>query len=260
MKTVQVFLVAIVVCIVAATPGALADGGAGLSDGIIHYWSFDPADDAHGQGRLKLIPDRVGGIPLVWVRPKGFKDEEWLAEGLVGKAVTVTPKVRVISDENLYLDESFTVSSWVNLNSSSSSHKHGVFFGDNWSLHVQNRKLVFSGGTKNIVKSTKDIPHGEWVHLAVVVSPRTKPTEKASHMAQLFINGKEEAKRSCSKPLSPEKDYFRKLKVGSNLDGTIDEMAIWSRSLSAKSILALSKLGRSGKALGERVEKKTSIK
>ncbi len=261
MKSIRCLLWIMVLAVAPVAPLSAADAGAGLADGVLHYWSFDSADDI-GRGS-KVFPDGAGDITLLGVRPGGGW-LAWLADGIAGKAVVIPKKdhpqhnrLNSETHRERFLPPSFTVAAWIRLESDAgSSQTRGIFFADHWTLLLSDRQLQFIGGAKSVVKSETVVPEGDWAHVAVAVSAPEKDEGAVAHVARLYIDGREVASGNVNKPNLHTNDFYKKVTVGNNplggdqpLQGQIDELAIWERALTDKEIAALQRLGGEGKAL-----------
>ena len=242
----------IMASLVAAAPLSASETGAGLGEGVAHYWSFDPADDsAGGKDRLKPVADGAGDLPLLWVWPGTWEGEAWLADGVAGKAVIVAPKVRIESKaQEGVLSPNFTAAAWVRLDDDPAANKkRGIFYADNWSVQLVNQKLELAAKSKAVLKSDASLPAATWVHVAVTVSAPADDAAAATRTARLYIDGQEAASGQVKTPPAPTNDHYKKVRLGSNLLGQLDEMTLWERALSASEIAALHGLGGEGVAL-----------
>jgi hypothetical protein len=227
---------------------AVAGETPALTQGLLHYWSFDRAD-ANG------LRDSAGDCPLLGYRKSG----EWLTAGVVGDAVDVATGVYLDGTACDLSPANFTVAGWIRYTAAASTSKarailsagnHYSPLNKPWVLQLTAGKLVLAGGAKS-VQSPEPVPEGRWVHVAAVVTAPEAPGDAAARTVRLYLDGREIAAGSVT--ITPQ---VAQVLVGNThrggpdyFCGQFDELAVWARALSAAEIAALQRLGGDGKAL-----------
>lgn len=151
--------------------------------------------------------------------------------------------INITNSTSLNLSNAFTLEAWVNINNLSASLQHFVISRYHWGqskgygLMVRNDGLIrcdFNGTTGQFTSSSSYVTAGNWYHLGCVYNGST---------LSIIVNGI--ARESASR--SGLVDYNYNLYVGMPTDnimdiyafnGTIDEVAVYNRSLTAAEILA----------------------
>ena len=236
-----------------------ADGApTDLTRGLIHYWSFDRADD-------RGMRDCVGDIPLTGHRRSG----EWLTDGVVGEAVDVASGVYLDGSVRNISPSDFAVAGWIRCQAGAGTSKtrailsagnHSSPLRKPWVFQLYEGKLAFVGGPES-VKATEPIPAGRWVHVAAVVSVSDAPSDASERTVRLYVDGHESASGTVS--ITPRE---AQVLVGNThrggpdrLCGQLDELAVWDRALSAKDIAALHQLGSEGQGLSSLVTVRPTV-
>ena len=256
MKKTGVLLLTIMLFLVSVLPLSAADAEQGLTAGITHYWSFDPVDKTGGGGRVKNIPADCGDISLTWIWPGKWRGGEWLSKGVTGKAIVIAHKVRLQSGTtDSFLTQNFTIAGWINLNATTKAiKKRGIFMGDKWTVELYDQKLRLTANGKTVLKSKAKMPEKKWLHVAAIVSKKGGSTT-----GKLYINGQKVASGKLSESVLSKNKPYKQVKIGSNLDGLVDEMAIWDRAFAADDISVLCSLGKEGKALSSTVKDRPTV-
>jgi hypothetical protein len=224
-----------------------------LTQGLIHYWSFDRADHFNG------MRDSAGDIPLNAQRRSG----EWMVKGVAGEAADIAADVLLDSGVHEIASSSMTVAGWIRIQSLDRAPKtrailslgsHYSPLEKPWVFQLTEQKLVFASGAKS-VKSAEALPEGRWIHVAAAVSAPEGASDATARTVHLYVDGRQVATGPIN--INPKAAM---LVVGNThrggpdfLGGQIDELAIWDRAVSASDVAALHQLGCSGKAISSLV-------
>ncbi|MGC9309693.1 MAG: LamG domain-containing protein [Candidatus Nanoarchaeia archaeon] len=148
-------------------------------------------------------------------------------------------RINAGNNNNLNLQETITISAWINLDTKKPAHgyHHSIAdrSGDNqngyWFYVANNAKLGFLAMTSNdydAVATSAEIPIGEWVHVTATYN------KSDAKQVKLYINGQLDTHNTLSKQIGSSSNNLIIGDRGSlhYLDGSIDELAIYNKVLS----------------------------
>ena len=193
---------------------------------LVGYWKFDEgngttAADSSGNGNDGTL---VNG-------------PTWIADGKYGKALYfdgVDDRVTTISSTGS--TSAVTVEAWIK--EATANSNAGLVFDTNWSygIWIQNSKIqggIWNASSYQHTASSQVIPQtGIWYHIAMTYDMTT------DHIVRLYVNGTLAANWTA---IGPTK-IPNKVDVGGRnpnnwyFNGTIDEVRIYNRALSADEI------------------------
>ena len=228
-----------------------------LQDGLVGYWSFDGPDMNATQARDTSGNANHGTLTNGPARTIGKIGQGLRFDGL-------NDRVNSPSAPSLVLSSSITVSTWVKSENLKTGYmdifdKRSPSVDNNYVLEVVEgisgaaRKVGFfyysSGGVAQEWQTTNAVlPPNEWTHIAVTF------TFGAGSSMRIFVNGVSEPGTwsEGNGNLTPANDDggfgIGALQNGSNeFDGTIDDVRIYNRALSAEEIKRLYKMGATTK-------------
>ena len=217
-----------------------------LSADLVSYWSFDET-----QGNTAM--DSVGTNHAVHQDPDAGL--EWSTEGRIGGAARLTDTggdgYFLIEQIEEFVDsDAITIVGWVDLEPQSSSNYNGIFMtrtinsreNNSWGLAVQQQHLdARADGPGLTSPSGSFVPDGGWYHVAMV-------WDGSEGSVRNYLNGELTAE-------SLER-YFGSIEMTSgpwyigyddccggnrDLDGVVDEMAVWNEALDVSKIALLAK-------------------
>jgi len=242
------------VCLLAGAAAA-ADPAATLLGGLAHSWSFDrDAGDP--------LRDEAGEIELTQRAQDGF-----VADGVVGEAVEIGARGGLAGASLSLCTDELTIAGWIRYEAAASTDRRRAIFSNGsqrdtrqkpWALHLEDGHLAFFG-TGGSVRSRDTVPEGRWVHVAAIVE-QTEAGGDARNV-RLYVDGQEAGSGGVSVVSMEAEPLVGATHHGGNqsLCGRIDELAIWSRALSAAEIAALGELGRQGRGLRTLVGQRPTI-
>ncbi len=150
------------------------------------------------------------------------------------------------NDHSLNLQDTFTISAWVNLDTTAPAHSYHSSIVDRcgnnqdgyWFYVGNNGKpglLTFTSGSYDVVGSSSAISAGKWVHLAAVYE------RAAANEIKIYIDGELDKEGSVSVQAGSSNNNVI---IGDRsslhrLDGKIDEILIYNKTLSASDIKQL---------------------
>lgn len=222
-----------------------------LADGLMAYWNLD-------EGDATIVLDPYGNVGDAGALAGGTASPTWI-DGKVGANAlgfsgSNFATAAYSSDIGLLTGSSITsavtIQAWVFFNSNApGAHdildKRPAANTGGWTLEIDGDNLSWwinnggGGGDWNLCRATGAIPgwEGQWVHLVLTWQSGTK--------MKMVVNDTTtfESETPVGGTVFFRNDvfYFGARVPGNNrfLDGAIDEVAIWSRALSAGEITAL---------------------
>ncbi len=216
---------------------------------LVSYWSLD---ETEGDTAI----DSVGQNHAVFLNPD--VSLEWV-EGRVGGAARLTDSG---GDDYFFIEsinefigaDGITIAAWVDLEPQSSSGYNGIFMtrtfngreGNSWGLAVQDRHLDARADGPGLVSSPGSfVPDGGWYHVAMV-------WDGTEGSVRNYLNGEQTAEnleRFLGTIEGPDSGpwyigYDDCCGGGRDLDGVIDEVAVWNEALDATKIALLAQGSR----------------
>ncbi|HET6283864.1 MAG TPA: LamG domain-containing protein [Polyangia bacterium] len=215
-------------------PRPEVEPGVQLSRGLIFYLPLDegPAADLHdtsvNQNRVRLVASDPAGV---WVG--GWRGMALRFSGTGGPQVDVESSLSLDT-----ISDGFTIAFWYRRDNNrsegtfvtrSAPMDRGCLYcadliGDRLRLQI-NSPIVY----KADLRTDQPVPVGRWIHLAFTYDQVTSAT-------QIFVDGLPAARGVYAHPIGPQ---IRPVIVGDGLTGTMDEVTLHSRALSAAEIHAL---------------------
>lgn len=218
-----------------------------VSDGLVGYWTFDDIANAVDSGPNGYASTITGGVTAT---PDRF--------GNVGKAYLFNGSTGVVTIPStasaLNLDDNFSISAWVKINSGATSHGMGVvkwgqlapgerrsiliWSGNGSSTSNDPNKAYFSGAwaAANVAGSSDlTADSNTWYHLAVTVD--------GSDNVKVYVNGQENG----SGTPTLNNFTFDGVTIGASLatgtneyfDGALDDIGIYNRVLTPAEVLEI---------------------
>lgn len=229
-----------------------ARDNAALATGLVGYWNFD---DNNGTHAIDVSSNENLGL---------LRDNATIADAKMGNALQLDGDgdYMNITDDDRYDLFNLSIVAWIKTNQISGTiFQNGYFelgpgflcdsnFGEGYRLSISNsvlRFLVYREGSLDFISSTFNVSDNLW-HQAVVVIE--------NNFASIYVNGDLNASRSIlsieysgSYESIPRIGVFRlegscASGFSNFFNGSIDEVMIWDRALSASEIRALYELGR----------------
>ena len=213
--------------------------GIGLNRGLVGYWTFDGKNmiqnvaDSSGQGNTGYLLDQISTTTVV---------------GKIGQAVLFDDATYVTADDSTSLDITGTITmvAWIK---PTSSHQGQVITKYNlqsvnmpWDIQVWDDNLIYTAVKTNNgfveVPSSGAITYGQWLHVVTVYDGTN---------IILYLNGVED--NSLPQTGTIETNDFD-LEIGgasgngTDFIGSLDDVRIYNRALSATEILQLYNLVR----------------
>jgi hypothetical protein len=203
---------------------------------LVGYWKFDEgsgttAADSSGNGNNGTLKDYNTS------NSDGNRPPQWVADGKYGNALYfdgVDDCVTTISSTGS--TSAVTVEAWIK--GATANSNAGLVFDTNWSygIWIQNSKIqggIWNASNYQHTASSQVIPQtGIWYHIAMTYDMTT------DHIVRLYVNGTLAANWTA---IGPTK-IPNKVDVGGRnpnnwyFNGTIDEVRIYNRALSADEI------------------------
>jgi len=218
--------------------------------GLIGYWSMDNEDI---NGTTVYDRSEKGNNGVLTASPTSIA-------GKLGQAQTFNGTIDISS--NLLTSTTFSISSWININSLADDTEHVIvgqydtgdgrllFEVDARPAYGNDSLRLFVGGTGGVdLQSSTKIVAGNWYFVSVVADGGN---------ATLYINGKDEGSNTFSLiPLNTNTQIGgENLLASAGLRGYIDEVRIYEHALSAQEI---SQLYNSTKTSHATTPKKTGL-
>ena len=230
---------------------ATYNAGSGIPNGIVGWWKLDDASsgtspttavDSSGNGNTGTLTDSTGPTLPTWTT------------GMIGNAVKLTvgsqDYINMGDPAILRLAGSFTVSAWVNLNSLPTSgniasivDKHTATGWENYEIDVRNTAGVYTwellfnnnSGTAYTASYTATPGLGTWYLVTGV-------WDSSTSNEYLYLNGTLVATVNQAGAV-PDASSGRYLQIGVQnqtagkyLDGTVDDVRVYNRALSAAEV------------------------
>jgi len=226
--------------------GTPMPAAAAIIDGMMGHWTFDdpgtPYADSSGQGNNGVKEPAATGtiVPVAGKVGAGALELDGTARINVGSA-------------SVFDAESYTVSAWA-YKGSGAGNSWRVLAGDwdaGWMHFGQDSGGRFSnfvrvdGAQQNII-GTSAVQTGQWQHVVSVV-------DKANKRLQLWVDGVAEVNNTVGTWGSTSLPGTTDVRIGTPYAngnytwvGRIDDVAMWSRPLSADEIKAVRVMGNAG--------------
>lgn len=204
-----------------------------LLDGLIGYWKFEDASGTSAQNNR-------GGTSVSFGSGNSSRMPSWTQAGKSGYALVFDGTDDYVSAGSTYnANESITIAAWIK--PMSAQRNTVVDKGTQYWLELVNSNVLTyrywgatSGGWRSFT-TVSTVPLGEWSHVAVVNSPSWSAPK-------IYINGAEATISTQSQePNIGSGTFYIGGYSGSNynFNGTIDEVMVFSRALSAGEIRLL---------------------
>jgi hypothetical protein len=197
------------------------------ANGLIDSWSFDEAD-GNAAGSDPQLSAEVSGATRT--------------PGRFGSAISTKAGQHAIVKNTTAADFSkdFSIVGWVKTKQGGtivSKTIAGKWVPGGKTLFVEGGNLTLDMGWVGAVRSPKTINDGQWHHVGVTYQAQ-------SGAVQLYVDGKADAKGSLKSMADPAGSQMRfgltsddfPRADGNRLDGAVDEIAVYSRALTAAEI------------------------
>lgn len=185
-------------------------------------WRFDGdmRDDSGASRNLR------NSGPAAEAGTVGFGTDRW---GRAGSALSLSGQNCAVSEPVMRSDVEFTVAGWVKINSKSvyqtmiTQSTGGHLFTLEYASYHE-RWAAYAGN--GLAVAPTQAPIGTWQHVAATVDP-------VARVVRLYIDGRFAAAASAESSAFSSADIF----VGCDLDGSIDDLAVWEGLLSEEQIV-----------------------
>jgi len=203
-----------------------------ITNGLVGYWPLDGnANDTSGNGIHGTV---YGAIPTS--DQAGNFDSAYSFDG-------ANDYIQIPANALLNMTNNFTISAWIKLSSNATTTGMGIVkWGENipggrrcimiWGGSTATNKVYWSGAYAAANVAGPDIVDDTWYHVTVTVNQ--------SNLASVYVNGT----LQNSGTVTLNSYNFTGVKIGATLsnnidehfDGTIDEVGIYNRVLTAQEI------------------------
>ncbi len=217
--------------------GTLTGGGTNLTSGLVGHWTFDGIDT------VRNVSDRSGSgnIGYIFGAPTSTMKRAGKLGQAFGFGQTISDYVQVSNASSLNITSGVAISAWVNANS---WNGHGRILqkgltDNQYQLNDEDPMMFLLGNIDSLQVPTMPST-GEWHHWV--------GTYDGSTMA-IYIDGVLVASKPASGPINTTTDpLFLGAKndsspLGDHLDGSLDDVRLYNRGLSAAEVKQLYNLG-----------------
>jgi len=215
-----------------------------IATGVVGYWPLDgDAVDASGHG----LDGTINGNATPTTDRTGNADSAMRFDGAATSNINLgdKPEFRITGE--------MTLAAWVFLNSGTTNNariiaKAGGGGARSWSLNIENDiggvrypatfQIARDANTNISARDTRSLPTDEWVHMTGVYRP--------GQVTEVYVNGELRGTNTASIPASQHSNNGQAVLIGARSactncgwPGSIDEVWIYSRALSAADIVEL---------------------
>jgi hypothetical protein len=201
-----------------------------IADGCIAYYKLDN----NGSGGVSLADSSGNGNTLQ-------NYGAITSSGIINNSASFTPEAYIDSDNALSLNTSYSFSLWINVNDTQASPftriiEVGAL--SSFSLEIDELLAVnvyqFSEGVGNGISISNALTPNVWNHIAVKINT----SEMKAFLNGSLVGSVESITQDTYSDILHIARYGGETE-GFNLNGKIDELGFWNRSLSDNEILAL---------------------
>lgn len=235
---------ALAALVIVAACGGGGPATAALVTNLSNHWKLD---DTSGSTAVASTGGVNGTIQfaspgLVTIDQPGQVNKAFVfSGGVVEGGATTNPGV-LLSTNRLPATGQFTVSAWIKTSGPGTSLNGSIFAnrtvgGSGTFLFDINGLGVLRVGTGNWLTSPSSVNTGEWVHVAA--------SRNGSNLVGIYVNGEMVASGTRAESINVTETFYignRPTRI-TPFDGSIDDVATWTRALTGQEVALLGGLG-----------------
>ena len=228
----------------------------GLSCGLVGYWTFDGKDTNWATGKTLDKSGSGNTGSLIGMSTTTSPVTGKVGQGLGFNGVTSYVNVANLTSEANFSTTTFSLSFWMKSNTTNApSDGYTIISKDGrvngWKIRYTNGRIYFvlthGYSTNNYTGSDYFVGDGKWHHIAITI--KTDSVTAANNYAQMFIDSTPQSISSItsntyvptSAPVQIGEQYSSPFTY---FPGSLDDVRIYNRALSAGEVLQLYNAGR----------------
>jgi hypothetical protein len=208
-----------------------------LTVDLTNHWTLDETTGTTAFNSVGSVNGTIGGeAGNVTIGQPGQVDLAYVFSG--GTNAATSARVELASDM-LPGTGQFTLSGWIRSTVPGGSN-NGSIFGNrdtlNFLLDISTNKLRLLGFGSDF-SSTSNVNTGDWVHVAV--------SRNADDLVSMYVNGISEITQTSTNAFNPAATWYigNRTSLVTPFQGSLDEIATWTRSLTDQEVAVLGGLG-----------------